>query len=86
VSLAVDPSSTLLPSSKRPEKGSEIGANAPPPILAGVRVLVVDDNRTNRRILEEMLRRWGMEPVLADGGEAALAELSTAQEAKKPLR
>ena len=70
---------------KRPEKGSEIGASAPPPILAGVRVLVVDDNRTNRRILEEMLRRWGMEPVLADGGEAALAELSTAQEAEDPF-
>jgi PAS domain S-box-containing protein len=70
---------------KRAENTTEIGAAAPPQILAGVRILVVDDNRTNRRILEEMLRRWGMKPVLAEGGEAALAELSSAQAAGEPF-
>jgi PAS domain S-box-containing protein len=35
-------------------------------------VLVVDDNATNRRILQEMLSNWGMRPVLADSGPTAL--------------
>jgi len=46
--------------------------------LKGLRVLVVDDNATNRRILEEMLKRWHMVPVLADGGRAALVLLMEA--------
>jgi len=59
----------------------KVGAIAPPELLRGVKVLVVDDNRTNRRILEGMLLRWQMKPTLAEGGKAALAELSSALEA-----
>jgi signal transduction histidine kinase/CheY-like chemotaxis protein len=40
--------------------------------LDGATVLVVDDNATNRRILEEVLRHWGMVPVMACGGSEAL--------------
>ncbi len=43
-----------------------------PGILAGKRVLIVDDNATNRRILVAQTSRWGMEPVAAAGGPEAL--------------
>jgi len=52
--------------------------------LAGVKVLIVDDNRTNRRILEGLVKRWGMNPTLMPDGEKALAELSTAREIDEP--
>jgi CheY-like chemotaxis protein len=62
----------------------KVGSAAPPEILRGVKTLVVDDNRTNRRILEGMLLRWDMKPVLAEGGEEALAQLSAAHATGDP--
>ena len=53
--------------------------------LRGMRVLVVDDNAVNRRILEEILTHWGMKPTLADGGQAALAHLEQARDAGTPF-
>jgi PAS domain S-box-containing protein len=61
-----------------------IGTIAPPEILRHVKVLVVDDNRTNRRILEGMLRRWEMFSTSVEGGEEALAEVSNAESAGEP--
>jgi len=55
-----------------------------PEILSGIKVLVVDDNGTNRRILTGMLQRWGVNPDSVENGEEALAELSLAQEAGQP--
>jgi signal transduction histidine kinase/CheY-like chemotaxis protein/ligand-binding sensor domain-containing protein len=46
--------------------------------LAGLPVLVVDDNLTNRRILGEMLRRWGMQPELTASGAEAMTRLQEA--------
>ena len=46
--------------------------------LAGLPVLLVDDNLTNRRILAEMLRCWGMRPELAASGGEALTMLQEA--------
>jgi two-component system sensor histidine kinase/response regulator len=46
--------------------------------LIGLPALIVDDNATNRRILEETLRSWGARPVAVAGGEQALAELRRA--------
>jgi CheY-like chemotaxis protein/HPt (histidine-containing phosphotransfer) domain-containing protein len=48
-------------------------------------VLVVDDNATNRRILEEMLANWRMRPTVVDGGPAALAALERARAAGAPF-
>jgi len=46
-----------------------------PETLHGMPVLIVDDNRTNRRILKEVVANWGMKPTSAESGPAALAEL-----------
>jgi CheY-like chemotaxis protein len=46
--------------------------------VAAAKVLVVDDNATNRRILDEVLTNWGARPTLASGGVEALDELERA--------
>lgn len=66
------------------EKAIQIGTIAPPELLRGVKVLVVDDNRTNRRILEGMLKRWGMRSASVEGGEEALMQLAMARDAGNP--
>lgn len=43
--------------------------------VKGKRVLVVDDNATNRRVLELHAESFGMVPILVTGGEEALAAL-----------
>jgi PAS domain S-box-containing protein len=62
-----------------------VGTIAPLEILRGLRVLIVDDNCTNRGILEAMLKRWEMKPALVEGGEEALEELSSARDAGDPF-
>jgi len=60
----------VLPSKEEP-------SNA---LLLGVRVLVVDDNQTNRRILDRLLTRWGMRPICVESAQAALREMNSARE------
>ncbi len=52
--------------------------------LLGKRVLIIDDNATNRHILQETLARWKMRPVLADSGPAALLRLHQAAREGSP--
>ncbi len=54
-------------------------------VLAGAKVLIVDDNRTNRRILEGILTHWDMVPVVACDGEQALMLYQAAIEERKPF-
>jgi two-component system sensor histidine kinase/response regulator len=61
-----------------------VAESTAPAILSGVKVLIVDDNRTNRRILEGLVKRWGMNPSVAPDGEKALVELSAARLANEP--
>jgi CheY-like chemotaxis protein len=53
--------------------------------LQGLPVLVVDDNATNRRILEEMLTNWRMTPTVVESGPAALEALEKARRAGAPF-
>jgi signal transduction histidine kinase/DNA-binding response OmpR family regulator len=64
-----------------------MAARPPGPIdvTPGQRVLVVDDNLTNRRILDETLRVWGFVPTLAGDGRAGLAALDAARTAGTPF-
>ena len=52
----------------------------------GLRALVVDDNSTSRRILNELLSEWEMRPAVASGGEAALGLMKQAHEAGQPFQ
>jgi signal transduction histidine kinase/DNA-binding response OmpR family regulator len=44
-------------------------------VLENLPVLIVDDNSTNRLILEKMMRNWRMKPTAVDSAYAALAEI-----------
>jgi len=59
-------------------EGPALRPMVPPLSLDGLAVLVVDDNATNRRILQELLSNWRMRPTLVEGGQAALAALGQA--------
>jgi signal transduction histidine kinase/CheY-like chemotaxis protein/HPt (histidine-containing phosphotransfer) domain-containing protein len=52
--------------------------------LDGVRVLVVDDNQTNRDILFQQLQGWAMRVTCVNGGHAALRSMSEAVHQGEP--
>ena len=53
--------------------------------LSNLRVLVVDDNQTNRFILMEYLKSWGCLPVEATSGKEALSILRESVASKEPF-
>ncbi|HEY0761422.1 MAG TPA: response regulator [Pyrinomonadaceae bacterium] len=62
------------------EKQSEVINSLPLDlnVLAGLRVLIVDDNRTNRKILSHQLGSRGVKYAEAESGKSALALLRSA--------
>jgi two-component system sensor histidine kinase/response regulator len=72
---------------------ARLGVAATPPVsampaqpvnLQDLPVLVVDDNATNRRILEEMLTNWHMRPTVVASAADALTEMERACAAGDP--
>ena len=67
---------------------AEMGAQSQPlklPELAGIRVLIVDDNETNRRLLEDSVKRWGMVAIVVESARAALQVLNDDGQLHSPL-
>jgi PAS domain S-box-containing protein len=66
---------------------TEIQAIRPAPIeaLEGVRVLIVDDNLTNRKILDGQLLNWGMSAALAQSGVDAMEIMKTFASKETPF-
>jgi PAS domain S-box-containing protein len=54
--------------------------------ISGLRVLIVDDNATNRLVFHEMTSLWGLEPTEVASGEHAVAELERAHHAGRPYK
>ncbi len=68
-----------------PKKVEERPSRSSADELRDLPVLVVDDNRTSRRILEQTLLGWSMEPVLSESGRAGLAAMEEALAADSPF-
>ncbi len=68
------------------DEGSSAQAHPARENLAGVRVLGVDDNAVNRRILCEYLSGWRMDCLVVEGADEALAELERARAEGRDFR
>ena len=60
-------------------------APSAPARIAGRRILVVDDNRTNRTVIERIMHHQDAEVVVASSAEEGLAALHAAQQAASPF-
>ncbi len=64
---------------------SEESTEGDPADMCGLSVLIVDDNATNRRILEERTRGWGMLPQSVEDGPSALLAIRRAAKTDSPF-
>ncbi len=69
--------------SKVPE--DQTVAKTPAGELKGVKVLVIDDNETNRNLLEQQLNKWGMRAETVESGIAGLSALHKAVTTSQPF-
>lgn len=66
-------------------EGSPRRAASLPARWRDLNVLVVDDNATNRQILDEVLQNWNLNPTVVESGAAALVALETACDQGTPV-
>jgi len=59
----------------RQTQREDLSQKIEPGHLRGMRVLIVDDNATNRRFLHELLLHWGLSPESVETGESVLQRL-----------
>jgi len=59
----------------------EADVSVPEANLAGVKVLIVDDNAANRKILSDMVSRWGAVVTAKEDGLSGLSEMMRARQA-----
>ncbi len=65
----------------------DISFTCPKPLdLSGMPVLIVDDNYTNRILLQEMITSWGLVPTIAANGKEALDRFNEASASGTPYR
>ena len=57
-----------------------------PQDLSGMPVLIVDDNYTNRILLQEMIKSWGLVPTIAANGKEAIDRFNQAFASAAPYR
>jgi len=88
ITSEIDKGSTFWFSIPLPETQREPSVEfGPEPVdLHGIRVLVVDDNRTNRHILRTYLEKWGCTVAEAVSGAEALLMLRDAVSTCRPFR
>ncbi|MEE8107473.1 MAG: response regulator [Planctomycetota bacterium] len=70
----------------RSDKTFAASGDTPVESIEGLPVLLVDDNATNLRILEEMMKRWRLVPQTASSGAAALEAVDRAANAGEPFK
>lgn len=73
-----------LPLGTSEEAGATVTGDESVPLPPGLRVLVVDDNATNRTILAGQLGSWGVQTDLVESAWAALGRLRHASERGRP--
>ncbi|SDE28247.1 response regulator [Nocardioides lianchengensis] len=64
----------------------ETAATPPAEVLVGAKVILVDDNETNRLVLHEQTSAWGLRPSVAADGPTALAMMREAAELGEPFQ
>jgi two-component system sensor histidine kinase/response regulator len=64
---------------------TEEGKDAVPGPISGKRILIVDDNATNRLVLQRQLNAWGCRVETASGGVEAIEHLHGALDEKDPF-